>query len=164
MTSIRKAIALSLALGASLAASLPAAATVLGGTHYIPDGPVINSGDQHYVYVAWIRRFHQGEWEFRHIVTLNAMVCLQTVSSYASDGWFHNENQPGTACQPILVDGNARYSNPVTVIEIQTLSDAARGVYREGVRELRKKYLLEAYELEHEELLQAVKEVDGEGK
>lgn len=160
MKSLCKAIALSLALGTSL----PAAATLLGGVLVVaPDGPVISTGGQYQMYVAWVKHWTGSEWEFLTIKAFSQSDCFQSVQSYIGAGWVPNSENSGGLCHGYLVNGEGYLSSAWTD-NTQGLSDAAQSVYQESLKDLRDKYKWDAYEVEHRELLRSIIAADGKDK
>lgn len=160
MKSIFKAIALCLALGTSL----PAAATLLGGVLVVaPNGPVISTGGQQQMYVAWVKHWTGSEWEFLTIKAFSQSECFQAVQSYLQAGWVANSENSGGLCHGYLVNGMGYLSGTWTE-NTQGLSDAAQSVYQEALKDLREKYKWDAYEVEQRDLLRSIIAADGKGQ
>ena len=159
MKSLCKVIALCLALGTSL----PAAATLLGGVLVVaPDGPVISTGGQNVMYIAWMKRWDGSKWNFLRIKAYSQSDCFQQMQSMGPS-WLDNSQNYGGPCHSYVQYGSP-YLSVTEDDNTHGLSDAAQSVYQEALKDLRDKYKWDAYEVEHRELLRSIIEADGKDK
>lgn len=108
---------------------------------------------------AHMRKWNQAQnrYDFHMASGYSAATCWTNAGPYLSSGWGHNPNMPGMCvCHPGF--NGFMVSSPAGTgpLSVNNLSAEQIQLYDEGLFQLRQKYQFNAFEQEHELLLQAI--------